>query len=201
MDPNRHSQRQPPRLGHTQNYGRPGYTSRPQGLGVHPGSIRSELKPEQKARAERLATYGPRNPMPQTYPAGQGPSAQGTYLTGRDVPAGTLLTGRDDRQAGTRLNNRDQPPPSGKSHYPAAHDQRMASQQSNYNSLLPEKRREQDDWAQIQLRIYGRCPAGLCWMRVTDGYRCAGLGGNGGVHFISDAQLAIGFDPWGTPRR
>lgn len=182
MNPNHHFLGHHPKLGtqHGQIYCNIGLKGYRQVSERHPWSV----------RAGDIATDARGSSRSQNHRAGQGPSAQGTYLTGRD-----------DRQEQTQPSFRSQPPPKGQTHYPTAHDQRMASQQSSYHTLLPEQRREQDKWAQIQLMLPGRCPAGLLWVRTGDGYQCAGLGGGGGVHFISDAQLAIGFEYDEIPRR
>ena len=48
------------------------------------------------------------------------------------------------------------------------------------------KQREQEEKAQQKLRQLGVCPAGFRWIKMGDGYRCAG-----GTHFVPASQLGL----------
>lgn len=48
------------------------------------------------------------------------------------------------------------------------------------------KQQEQEEKAQQKLRQLGVCPAGFRWIKMGDGYRCAG-----GVHFVPASQLDL----------
>jgi hypothetical protein len=70
-------------------------------------------------------------------------------------------------------------------------DQEFASRQTRIESLPPEERVEQEEWAVNQLCLMSVCPWGFLWHRIRGGYRC-----DGGGHFISDYHLSLGvFDP------
>lgn len=74
----------------------------------------------------------------------------------------------------------------------------MLERQTRIESLPPKERREQESWAQEQLQLYGRCPAGFLWFREEGwGYRCAA-----GGHRVSDGELVeLVRDPEGFWRR
>jgi hypothetical protein len=66
-------------------------------------------------------------------------------------------------------------------------DSVMTQRQLTINTLSPNEREEQDEWARRQLTISGTCRAGFEWVRKEKGYRC-----KGGNHCITDALLAEG---------
>jgi Ni/Co efflux regulator RcnB len=63
----------------------------------------------------------------------------------------------------------------------------MASRQTQYDSLSASERKEQEEWAQWQIKLTGQCIEGYDWGRVDGGYVCAG-----GNHMITDELLAEG---------
>ncbi|RFU34973.1 hypothetical protein B7463_g1368, partial [Scytalidium lignicola] len=71
--------------------------------------------------------------------------------------------------------------------YKSALDQQMASRQTQIDTLSPDERKKQEEWAQTQLNIVGVCVAGFLWDRVDGGYRC-----RGGNHLVTDELLAEG---------
>lgn len=71
-------------------------------------------------------------------------------------------------------------------------DHEMASRQKHYNSLSESHRKEQEEWAQEQLRPQGpasefACPNDFGFYRIPFGYRCYGS-----QHMITDELLAEG---------
>jgi hypothetical protein len=65
---------------------------------------------------------------------------------------------------------------------------KMASRQTQYESLPPEQRAKQETWAQSFLKREGRCPQDFGWQRVEGiGYQCEGLN-----HLITDELVAEG---------
>lgn len=67
-------------------------------------------------------------------------------------------------------------------------DREMASRQTRIKSLPLDQRREQEAWAQTQLRkLPGTCRYGDNWKRVKDGYRCKAK-----VCLVTDELLAEG---------
>ncbi|KAE9365015.1 hypothetical protein N431DRAFT_95199 [Stipitochalara longipes BDJ] len=67
------------------------------------------------------------------------------------------------------------------------HDIEMASRQTKYDSLPPQKQQEQEEWAQQKIAQVGVCPAGFSWIRVPGGYNC-----HAGGHWMSDELLVEG---------
>ncbi|KAE8453432.1 hypothetical protein EG329_010293 [Mollisiaceae sp. DMI_Dod_QoI] len=67
------------------------------------------------------------------------------------------------------------------------HDRTMASRQTRIETLAPEERKKQDEWAQESISRLGVCPRGFTWRRESNGYRC-----RGGMHSVSDELLAEG---------
>lgn len=63
----------------------------------------------------------------------------------------------------------------------------MAGLQTQYHTLLPAAKEQQEKWAQKKLEDMPPCPSGWGWDRVKKGYMCTG-----GHHFVSDALLAEG---------
>lgn len=71
-------------------------------------------------------------------------------------------------------------------------DRSMAARQTRINSLPPDEKQKQDEWALQYLAMSGSCVAGYAWVRVdepgkTPGYRCMGFN-----HFVSDELIAEG---------
>jgi hypothetical protein len=65
---------------------------------------------------------------------------------------------------------------------------KMASRQTQYESLPPEQRAKQESWAQSFLKRVGRCPQDFGWQRVEGiGYQCEGLN-----HLVTDELIAEG---------
>ena len=114
---------------------------------------------------------------------------QGTNLNRDDIEIGTKLN-RDDIEHGTMLF-RDAPrtmaPPGTKSIFLNPHDISMASRQTQIDTLPPEERDEQEEWAQELIRRSGACPQGYDWNRMPGGYQC-----KGGGHGITDDMLEEG---------
>ncbi|KAF8865670.1 hypothetical protein BDZ45DRAFT_736244 [Acephala macrosclerotiorum] len=64
----------------------------------------------------------------------------------------------------------------------------MVSCQAKIETLLPQQRKEQEEWAESEMEEgLAPCPRGGIWQRDHGGYRCAGR-----AHFISDELLAEG---------
>lgn len=70
-------------------------------------------------------------------------------------------------------------------------DVKMASRQTNYDTLPPSEQQKQEKWAQQKIRDIGICPAGYDWIRVPGGYNCWG-----GSHWMTDELLAAGHGGW-----
>jgi len=68
------------------------------------------------------------------------------------------------------------------------HDKKMASRQTQINSLSWEEKREQGKWAQLELQQPTTCAAGFGWTSVKGGYMCTGNGN----HYVSHKLLAEG---------
>jgi len=51
-------------------------------------------------------------------------------------------------------------------------DREMASRQTRIETLSGQQRKEQENWAQSQLKLSGVCIGGFNWDRVDGGYRC-----------------------------
>ncbi|CAG8952797.1 hypothetical protein HYFRA_00009042 [Hymenoscyphus fraxineus] len=77
------------------------------------------------------------------------------------------------------------------------HDIKMASRQTHYQTLPPQQKKEQDQWAQKKLQdgSAGFCPQGFDWKRIEGGYRCIPpmmVHRGGGWHLVTDELLAEG---------
>jgi len=66
-------------------------------------------------------------------------------------------------------------------------DQRMATRQTQFDTLPAEDRKKQEDWAQQQIQLTAACDGGYAWQRVKGGYRC-----HSGMCKITDELLAEG---------
>jgi hypothetical protein len=66
-------------------------------------------------------------------------------------------------------------------------DREMASGQTLIDKLPPQLRKEQEEWAQSQLKLSSVCIGGFKWDRVQGGYRCRNR-----RCFVTDALLAEG---------
>jgi hypothetical protein len=65
---------------------------------------------------------------------------------------------------------------------------KMASRQTQYESLPPDQQAKQESWAQSFLKREGRCPQDYGWQRVEGiGYQCEGLN-----HLVTDELIAEG---------
>ncbi|KAF8853830.1 hypothetical protein BDZ45DRAFT_566739, partial [Acephala macrosclerotiorum] len=82
---------------------------------------------------------------------------------------------------------------SNKSIFKSEYDIKMAERQMSMRFLPPAEQKEQEEWAQTQLKqnASSNCPVGLIWVRCKDGYRCLG-----GAHYVSDKLLAEGKGGW-----
>jgi hypothetical protein len=69
----------------------------------------------------------------------------------------------------------------------SVHDIKMASRQTQYDSLPPNEQKVQEEWAQTKIAKHGPCPEGYRWNRVPGGYNCSGL-----QHWMTDKLLAEG---------
>jgi hypothetical protein len=63
----------------------------------------------------------------------------------------------------------------------------MASRQVQYETLSPQDRKKQEEWAQEKIKTLGPCPEGFEWQRVHGGYHCGG-----GNHWTPDELVAEG---------
>jgi hypothetical protein len=70
-------------------------------------------------------------------------------------------------------------------------DVKMASRQTRIESMAPQEREEQEQWAQTQLRQLNTCPAGFQWRRIPGGYQCLPYG-TPGVHKVTHDLIAEG---------
>lgn len=120
-------------------------------------------------------------------------SSEGTKLN-RDNNGSTRLTGttayRDipvSSTSGSTQLNRDRSPIRIKTTYTNPDDIKMATRQTQYNTLRKPEKLKQEEWAQLQIRKFGACIVGYGWHRVKEGYRCYG-----GTHFIPDGILTEG---------
>jgi hypothetical protein len=76
------------------------------------------------------------------------------------------------------------------------HDREMASRQTRIDSLPPDQRKEQETWAQKQLKgLSAMCPYGCQWKRskTYGGYLCAAK-----LCLVTDELLAEGKGGWYT---
>ena len=105
---------------------------------------------------------------------------------GRPLPSTTHTP-----SAGTRMPILDRPDtaiPSVSNTLLTTQDQRMASRQTQINSLPRAERQEQEKWAQAQLKQHKTCASGCDWKKVEGGYQCNGQGN----HYITHELLAEG---------
>jgi hypothetical protein len=71
-------------------------------------------------------------------------------------------------------------------------DVKMASRQTRIESMPPNERKVQEQWAQSQLRqLDTKCPLGYDWGRIRGGYRCL-PDGKPGIHMVTDELIAEG---------
>jgi hypothetical protein len=63
----------------------------------------------------------------------------------------------------------------------------MAARQTRIETLAPNDRLQQENWAQTVIGRMAAYPVGYDWTREPDGYRC-----NGGTHAVTDELLAEG---------
>ncbi|KAG9228834.1 hypothetical protein BJ875DRAFT_476496 [Amylocarpus encephaloides] len=114
--------------------------------------------------------------------------------------AGTLLQGRDQAPpsfappsiAISRHSTIQAPPPKAfaetKSILASPTDVHMASRQTSFMEMSPDRQKIQEEWAQKQLDKYDTgCPQSYKWLRVDGGYQC-----QGGFHCVTDALLEEG---------
>lgn len=74
------------------------------------------------------------------------------------------------------------------SKYVTEHDRKMASQQTQIESLTGDERSKQESWAQSQLGgLSTNCVAGCRWNRIRGGYKC-----DAGICLVTDELLAEG---------
>lgn len=74
----------------------------------------------------------------------------------------------------------------------SAYDVEMASKQTRIETMNPEEREKQEEWAQSQIALNGVCPQNYLWDRIAGGYRCRGPLGTGGDHYATDELIAEG---------
>ncbi|KAF4635135.1 hypothetical protein G7Y89_g2968 [Cudoniella acicularis] len=74
-----------------------------------------------------------------------------------------------------------------------AYDVQMAHRQTQIETMKPEERKKQKDWAQKQLtENAGVCVQGFQWIRWHGPYDNGGYRCKGGSHFVSDSLIAEG---------
>ncbi len=87
----------------------------------------------------------------------------------------------------TRAQPQNEVQPATKTAFTNPYDVAMASRQVQYESLSPQDKQKQEEWAQEKIRSLGPCPEGFEWLRVPGGYNCGG-----GSHWQSDELVAEG---------
>ncbi|TVY34175.1 hypothetical protein LOCC1_G008738 [Lachnellula occidentalis] len=90
--------------------------------------------------------------------------------------------------AGSRMSRRlDGPQLQPQSTLKTSYDVKMATRQTQIESLSSAERKEQDKWAQTQLSQHSTCVMGLGWLKNNRGYQCSG-----GGHLVTHELLAEG---------
>lgn len=131
----------------------------------------------------------PRAPTPPRVRAQSIRSGNGTAMPRGSVmpPGGSNARQPTQQGAVVPANSASNIPRGTRSIFTSPNDTAMAARQTRINTLPPNDRVQQEQWAQRLIQRMGACPVGFDWTRERDGYRC-----NGGTHAVTDELLAEG---------
>ncbi|KAH8661492.1 hypothetical protein BGZ60DRAFT_530445 [Tricladium varicosporioides] len=161
---------------------------------IMPSHFDKSIRPQTQAMPSKLdkTQHQPSSSKQQTYDP---PSA--SYIMHQSNTSKQSIFAKAQSYA-PRVISIAVPPQKAQSVFQSQYDIEMAQKQTRMETLTPQEKQQQEQWAQSQLNTnasVGACIMGFTWYRqsvkiegiMTGGYRC-----HGGSHFVSDKLLATG---------
>ncbi|CZR56863.1 uncharacterized protein PAC_06752 [Phialocephala subalpina] len=116
--------------------------------------------------------------IPSVYPAEK-------YKSTDEKKKTPAISSRPSSSQTIASDTRSQAPLFAKSIFKSSDDQKMAQRQTKIESMLPEERQKQENWAQGMIK--GLCLGYVGWNRIQGGYRCIA-----NQHAVTDELVSEG---------